>query len=148
MAIFGKLEGFQPESEEFSAYLERADIFKVNDITEDKKVPIFLNSVGCTTYSLLRGLVAPEKHHDKPFTDLAARLQAHFEPARIVIAERFSFHKRNQNPDESVAEYLGKLRRLAARCSFGSYLEEALRDRLVCGLQTSHCKGGSYQRTT
>ena len=56
-------------------------------------------------------------------------------PVHIVIAKRFTFHKRNQNPEESVAEYLGELHRLAARCSFEAYLEEALRDRLVCGLR-------------
>ena len=53
-----------------------------------------------------------------------------------MIAERFQFHKRGQNHGESVAEYLAELRRLAARCAFGNYLEEALRDRLVCGLRS------------
>ena len=105
MAIFGKLEEFQPDSEEFSAYIERVDIFNANDVQEDKKVPIFFNCVGCATYSLLRGLVAPEKTQDKTFADLTARLKSHFEPAHIVIAEWFTFHKRNQNPEESVADW-------------------------------------------
>jgi len=33
-----------------------------------------------------------------------------------------------------IAEYVAELRSLAAHCDFGDYLEEALRDRLVCGL--------------
>ena len=74
----------------------------------------------------------PQKPADLTFAELSDKLKAHFEPKHIVIAERFHFHKRSQSHGESVAEYL---RRLAAKCSFGNYLEEALRDRLVCGLR-------------
>ena len=107
MAKFGTLEEFKPDAEEFSAYLERVDLFfQSNNVPAEKKVPIFLNCIGSTTYSLLRGLVAPEKPSEMSFSDLAAVLKAHFEPKHIVIAERFQFHKRNQNQGESVAEYL------------------------------------------
>ena len=139
MTTFGKLAEFKPGREEFSAYLERVDLFFLsNDVAAEKKVPIFLNCIGSTTYSLLRGLVAPEKPADLSLADLTAKLKAHFEPKHIVIAERvhFQFHKRGQNHGESVAEYLAELRRLAARCAFGNYLEEALRDRLVWGLRS------------
>ena len=136
MTTFGKLAEFKPGTEEFSAYLERVDLFFLsNDVAAEKKVPIFLNCIGSTTYSLLWGLVAPEKPADLSLADLTTKLKAHFEPKHIVIAECFQFHKRGQNYGESVAEYLAELRRLAARCAFGNYLEEALRDRLVCGLR-------------
>ena len=36
---------------------------------------------------------------------------------------------------ESVADFVAELRRLARNCQFGDFLDEALRDRLVCGLQ-------------
>ena len=32
-------------------------------------------------------------------------------------------------------QYMAELRRLADKCKFGDYLEQALRDRLVCGLK-------------
>ena len=101
-----------------------------------RRYPSILNCIGSTTYSLLWGLVAPEKPADLSLADLTAKLKAHFEPKHIVIAVRFQFHKRGQNHGESVAEYLAELHRLAARCAFGNYLEEALRDRLVCGLHS------------
>ena len=53
----------------------------------------------------------------------------------MVIAERFNFHKRNQLPDESIAEYCAALRKHASTCAFGTFLDEALRDRLVCGMK-------------
>ena len=52
-----------------------------------------------------------------------------------MIAERFKFHRRNQSEGEGITKYMAELRKLADRCQFGGYLEEALRDRLVCGLR-------------
>ena len=36
------------------------------------------------------------------------------------------------------SDYLAQLRRLASRCKFGAFLGEALRDRLVCGLNSEN----------
>ena len=61
----------------------------------------------------------------------------HYAPKRVVIAERFHFYRRNQAPGESIAEFVAELRKLSTHCSFkDSQLEEALRDRLVCGLRS------------
>ena len=45
-------------------------------------------------------------------------------------------YRRNQGTSESISDYLANLRRLASRCKFGTFLPEALRDRLVCGMQS------------
>ena len=50
-----------------------------------------------------------------------------------IIAERFHFHKRNQHTGESITDFVAELRRLAARCKFEGYLDDALRDRFMCG---------------
>ena len=52
-----------------------------------------------------------------------------------MIAQRFHFHCRDQAVGESIAEYVAELRRLSTHCEFGAFLNEALRDRLVCGLR-------------
>ena len=36
---------------------------------------------------------------------------------------------------DTVSEYVAELRRLATTCEFGTFLNEALCDRLVCGLK-------------
>ena len=61
-------------------------------------------------------------------------MQNHLNPGPLIIAERFKFHQRSQGENESVAQYVAKLRKLSERCNFGEYLEQALRDHLVCGL--------------
>ena len=68
------------------------------------------------------------------FEALVTCLQNHLQPKPTIIAERYKFHQRNQNQGETVADYLAALRRAAAECQFAGFLEEALRDRFVCGL--------------
>ena len=59
-----------------------------------------------------------------------------------MIAERFHFHRRQQAPGESIADYNAALRTLATRCQFGAYLEEALRDRLCAASGAKLCSVG------
>ena len=138
MASYGKLSEFHPEAESISAYLERVELFfTANSIADDKKVAVFLSVIGGKTYSLLRDLLAPEKPQDKSLSVLFKKLKEHYEPKPLVIAERFYFHRRDQGANESIAEYIAELRRLATNCEFGEYLNDALRDRLVCGLRNT-----------
>ena len=126
--VYGSVQEYNQESELFSAYLERVNLFfSANDLEDDKKVPIFLTVVGSKTYSLLRSLVAPSLPQVKTFAELSKVLNVHFE---LVIAERFLFRKRSQ---ESIANYMAELRKLSTHCEFR---DEALRDRLVCGIDT------------
>ena len=131
----GSLQEFRPTEEGIAAYLERVELyFQANDIAEANQVPVFLTVVGGKVYALLRDLLAPDKPDSKSFGQLAQTLRTHYEPKPLVIAERSYFHSRNQKATASIAEYVAELRRLATHCEFGDYLDDALRDRLVCGL--------------
>ena len=77
------------------------------------------------------------------FTRLSQLLQEHFEPTSIVIAEWHQFWMASSEEGESVSEILVRLKKLASTCSFGAFLSQALRDRLVSGL---HPKMSRTQR--
>ena len=131
---YGTLKEFHVESDSIKAYLERAELYSTaNTIAREKQVPILLSAIGPSTYSLLSDLLAPEAPKSKSLAELSEVLLKHFEPKRAIIAERFHFHKRQQAPGETITDDAA-LRKLATHCKFGNYLEEALRDRLVCGL--------------
>ena len=133
----GKLDEFDSANESLSDYVERAQLFfEANGIAGNKQVAGFLSAIGGKTYALLRNLVAPTPPKDKTFDELVAVLKAHFEPKPLIIAERFAFHRRQQAKGETVADYVAELRKLTKHCEFGAYLEEALRDRFVCGLRS------------
>jgi len=80
--------------------------------------------------------VAPDKVKDKTFDEITTILLQHYEPKPLVISERFNFNRRQQTANESVADYVAELRRLSAHCEFGTFLDDALRNRFVCGLQS------------
>ena len=127
---------FEPLAESFSVYVERVNLFfTANEVPEEKRVPVFLTIVGKSTYALLRNLLQPSLPKDKTFEDITKILKKHYQPAQSVIAERFQFHKRTQKEGESVAEYVAELKWLSMHFQFEAYLNDALRDCLVCGLQ-------------
>ena len=133
----GQMEPYDlDKGEEWANYVERLQQFFIaNKITEaERKVAVLLTVIGSKTYSLLRNLLAPAKPADKGFDEIVQVLQNHLSPKPLIIAERFKFHRRNQGESESVAQYLVELRKLSEKCEFGEYLEQVLRDQLVCGL--------------
>ena len=137
MVTIGQLPAFQADNEQITDYLEQVQLFyEANGIKEGKRVPVLLTAIGGKTYALLSNLLAPQRPSTKSFDELSVILKDHFEPKPVIIAERFHFHRRNQVAGEAVAEYLAELRHLATHCEFKDYLSEALRDRLVCGLQS------------
>ena len=139
MATFGTLKEFESENEKISSYLEHVKLYFIaNGIEEEKQVAVLLSVIGSKTYSLICDLVAPAHPKQKTFTNLVDVLKKHFEPKPLVIAERFTFHRRNQGLNELILEYLAELRRLATHCEFEDYLNQALRDRLVCGLRSEN----------
>jgi hypothetical protein len=136
MQILGNLQEFNPDNETIVVYLERMQMFfEVNNVEDAKRVPVLLTANGAK-YSLLRDLVSPATPREKSLDELVKVLKDHFEPKPLVIAERYRFYHRDQRTDESIAEYLAVLKKLASTCKFRNFLDEALRDRLVCGVRS------------
>ncbi len=135
--VIGQVEPFQIGVEDWDQYAERLEqYFVANGIdAEVKKVAVLLTMVGAKAYSLMSNLVAPAKPSTKTYAELVAAMRGHLKPRPLTIAERFKFHRRNQREGESVPQYVAELRQLADRCKFEGHLDQALRDRLVCGLR-------------
>ena len=101
---FGRIDPFKPENETIAAYLERVDLyFLANDIPDAKKVAILLTSVGDRIYALLRDYFTPNKPADQTYAAIEKALKEHYEPPKIVIAERFHFYQRSQAEGETIA---------------------------------------------
>ena len=132
----GRIEEFDRLTEDWASYRERLELYlSANRVTGDRKRDVFLTCIGKNTYGLLRALIAPDKPSETSYDDLAEALTSHLAPKKIVIAERFRFHKREQKEGESVKEYLAALQKLAEHCDFAKGLADALRDRVVCGIR-------------
>ena len=137
---FGTKQEFQPGSETITAYLERLHAYLDANVSSAKRSPFLVSTIGPKTYAVLRSLLAPETPQTKQYKTLVDVLKKHYEPKPLIIAERYTFNQRNQRSGESVAEYVAELRRLAATCKFAAFLDDALRDRLVCGLRSESAR--------
>lgn len=137
--IFGSIEPFHADTGKWSVYEKRLEQFLiVNDVTtEAKKKACLLTTIGASTCDLIWDLFSPKDPTDASvtFAEICTKLRTHFVPAKVEIAERFRFYQRKQKPDESIATYLASLRNLAKDCGFGTFLDSALRDVFVIGLQ-------------
>ena len=61
------------------------------------------------------------------------KLEEYFAPTRNVLYERYLFHAAQQQCNETVDQFMIRLRHLAETCKFGALHDEMLRDRLVLG---------------
>ena len=141
MAVYGNIGAFDEETEKFEDYADRFDAFMAaNDIADDKKTNLLLTSIGPSSYKLLKNLTSPAAPNSKTYIELILLLKSHFDPQPIVIAERHKIWTAMQEEDESVADFVVRLKKLSSTCCFGTFLEEALRDRLVSGLHKKMMK--------
>ena len=88
--------------------------------------------MGSKTYRLL----TPDKPTAKSFDELTKALEDHYKPEPSIIAERYRFNRRSQQMGETISQYAVAIRQLSMTCKFGLFLDDALRDRFVCGLSS------------
>ena len=141
-ALLGQIESYDSAQEEWPQYVERLEQFFVaNEITgeakAEKRRATFLSVVGCSSYTLLRSLIAPAKPAEKTFEQLVEVLEKHYSPKPTEVMQRFRFNSRSRKEGETVADYVAELRRLAEFCNYGNTLDKMLRDRLVWGVRNA-----------
>ena len=106
-AVYGHVGPFDENTEKCADYAGRYEAFMVaNEIVEDRQVHVFLAVVRSQAYKLLKNLCDPDNLNSKSYEELKQILQAHYEPAPIVIAERHKFWTASQEENESVSDFL------------------------------------------
>lgn len=134
--FIGRMSEFCPKTGNFEIYVERFEAFaRVNGLTATAKKDMFVTVLGDDAYVTLRNLVFPATPEAKSYDEMKEVLSKHYQPRRSVVAERYAFHKRVQQSEESVEDFIVELKRLALTCNFGTFLNDALRDQLVGGIR-------------
>ncbi|KAF2898712.1 hypothetical protein ILUMI_07465 [Ignelater luminosus] len=137
--MIGSLGPFDETKEDINGYLLRLNHYlKVNDVESTYWVSVLLETVGPELVSLLQDLCLPVKVDEKSYQELTDILVNHFEPARLIIDEQFKFNTRVEQQEELISDFVLALKHLAKTCNFGTFLKDALRDRLVYGIKDSH----------
>lgn len=114
MATHGAVGEFA-HSKEWTDYCEHLQqYFLANNVKDaGKQRAILLSVCGASTYRLIRSLVAPGKPTDKTFEEIVTLLKNHYTPPPSEIVQRYNFNKRVQKKDETIAEFMAKLRRMS-----------------------------------
>ena len=135
MATIGRIEEFDGK-DSWESYSERVEqFFEANVVEDKKKVAILLTCMGAQAYQDLKDMAAPNKPSSMKLKDINKLMSRRYDPKSTVILQRFRFRNRLQQEGEGIASYVASLRKLASKCSFQGFLEEALRDQIVCGLR-------------
>ena len=133
-ALIGCIEIFDIQSDNWLDYIEKVEqYFIANEITvEAKKKGTLLTVIGGEAYKLLRNLTELNKPTEKTYDQIVTILKAHLYPktyshcGTMEVLSAKSEHRRTIN-------YLAELRSLSRYCNFQAFLDEAIRDKFVCG---------------
>lgn len=137
VAPMSQVPQYNEDVESFSNYRDRLEAyFNLFNTAEGEKVNTFIVVIGPELYSILKNKVSPDLPTSKTYTELVEILEEHFSPRKLVPAERLKFYRRQQVPGESITDYILTLKKLSSTCEFGQFLDEALRDKLISGVQS------------
>ncbi|UYV74356.1 K02A2.6-like [Cordylochernes scorpioides] len=104
------------------------------DNKEDKlKVATLLSIIGKEAYNIFEHLDLSDEQRNNS-DEIINALTQHFTPKINIIYERSILNQTNQETNESIEQYICRLRKLSSTCNYGAMTEEMIRDRLVLGI--------------
>nr|CAD7605006.1 unnamed protein product [Timema genevievae] len=123
-----KFSTFDSHLEDIKSYFARFEHFCTTEtIAAGVRVAWFLRCIGPVAYQVLIDLCSPVTLGTKTFAQLKTLLETHYAPTRSVYEERSAFSSRKQRAGESYAAFSLSLRHLAITCSFGTFLNDAVK---------------------
>lgn len=88
-------------------------------MTEEKDQRlVFLQEVGNSNYELLESLLQRRELEEVELKELRAAMEKHYQPKRLVLAERFGLMSMVQKLGKGLHEYYAELQKAANKCCF------------------------------
>lgn len=106
---------------------------KVHDVEEEKKSALVL-TVDSNVFEKIQQDCSPRLLPELTFDELRSLLYKLFRPRHNFRTNRLVFHRTVQQQIQSLKEYIEHTKKLANSCNFGSYLNEALNDQIIFGI--------------
>lgn len=123
--------------ENFEQYLKHVKIyFDMNKVEEPKfKLQLFMNLIGPAASGKIMQACQPKEFDEFTFDQIVEKGKRLFVGERTKMMEQYTFGLRSQHEGESISDFAVELQALAEHCKFGEFLDQALVQRLVCGLR-------------
>lgn len=117
MSVCGEIKQF--DGEKWEVFEQQLECFiTVNDISDEKKVPLLITKLAPKVFETLTYLCSPTKPVKSTFEELCKKLKEKYAKPLSTALERAEFRKRNQLGHEKIQDYVLELRKLAGRCQF------------------------------
>lgn len=111
---------FKLNESDWELFEEKLEFFFITKkITDDKmKVATLVTQLNDKAHALLKSMVAPNKITAKAYADVIKLMSDQLAPKPPEAVERCNFHQAKQDPQESIAKYVARLRGPAVYCNF------------------------------
>ena len=123
----GKVESFLDRLESYFLYKKTA---------QDMKVHVLIVGLSEQKYETVMDLVSPRKPRELPYDELVEVLIQHFGGTHNKMVERAKFRELRRSDQESVNDFVVKLKNTARNCQFGAMLEENLLEQFRIGVNS------------
>ncbi|XP_067943442.1 uncharacterized protein [Watersipora subatra] len=112
-------------------------VAKLSEDEEQLQIDSFLYCLGSKSEGIFNGL-SLSADDAKSYKKVTEAFQQYFTPRKYIIYERARFFRRDQQPGETVEQYIRALNDIADRCEFSNRSEQ-MRDRIVVGIVDTDC---------
>ncbi|EYC19104.1 hypothetical protein Y032_0025g1175 [Ancylostoma ceylanicum] len=87
-------------------------------VDETDKRLIFLQEVGGANYELLESLLQGKELESATLEELREAMERHFQPKKLILAERFAMMSKAQKTGQTLQEYFAEVQKAANECMF------------------------------
>lgn len=120
----------------FADWVDRLEyFFMANKVDEEMKKAHFITMSGPSVFSELKLLYPNSNISDIPYSDMIKKLKSRLDKKPSGLVQRFKFSQRTQQLEESLEDYVLSIKLQAEFCSFGSFKDQAVRDRIISGIR-------------
>lgn len=120
----------------FTEWAERLDyFFIVNKVPEADKKAHFIALSGPSVYTELKLVFPNGLLNTATYNEVISKLKARFDKIDSDLIQRLKFNGRIQQPNESLEDFVLALKLQAEFCSFGTFKESAIVDRIISGVR-------------
>lgn len=117
-------------------------------IAEGDKTMWLITVISSEPCEVLMNLTSPKEAETVAFEEIMQILGNHYGPKTNKRSERFKFYKALQDNGETISDYIVRIRMLSQTCEFGTFLDEALSDKLITGLRNEKIQQALLNKET
>ena len=136
---FNQPEKFDEWKSRFELFVTLAKVGEGATNASKVKRDAFVYMLGPNAIDILNTFQLSDEDNAK-YETVLAKFEDYFNSSRSVLADRWTFRERKQNPGESINDFIISLHSMARYLDFGASKNERIRDQLVFGVRDENLR--------